>query len=165
MRTTLCGTPELFWLQFAFNTAHHETYDCNPFSLMFGFVPNNSLSNIWSISDLLHDKPDTNDLRQLWNRAKRSPGQPTQPKRAHNQPNPYRRQTIHIPPPCHWQTSPAHAESIPYQDPRKPRPTLGNRRPGHTRANPRPGSRCPPQSTTRPTNARPNHAQASPRPR
>jgi transposase InsO family protein len=43
---------ELYWLQFAFNSARHEAHDCTPFSLMCGFKPYNPLSNVWSTSEL-----------------------------------------------------------------------------------------------------------------
>jgi hypothetical protein len=63
---------ELYWLQFAFNTARHEAHDCIPFSLTFGFISNNPLSNIWYISYLLPDKPDSGAFRELWSRVKRN---------------------------------------------------------------------------------------------
>jgi hypothetical protein len=63
---------ELHWLQFAFNSAHHESVKCAPISLMFGFAPNNPLSNVWALADLLPNKPDPVALRETWNRARRN---------------------------------------------------------------------------------------------
>jgi hypothetical protein len=37
---------ELHWLQFFFNSAHHESVKSTPISLMFGFTLNNPLSNV-----------------------------------------------------------------------------------------------------------------------
>jgi hypothetical protein len=61
---------ELHWLQFAFNTARHESSGCTPVSLMFAFSPNNPLSNIWTLSQLLPDRPEPAALRDVWNRAR-----------------------------------------------------------------------------------------------
>jgi hypothetical protein len=58
------------WLQFAFNTACHESLGCTPVSLMFAFSPNNPLSNIWTLSQLLPNRPDPAALRDVWNRAR-----------------------------------------------------------------------------------------------
>jgi hypothetical protein len=63
---------ELHWLQFAFNSTHHESVKCAPIFLMFGFTPNNSLSNVWAVADLLPNKPDPVALRETWNRARRN---------------------------------------------------------------------------------------------
>jgi hypothetical protein len=37
---------ELHWLQFAFNSAHHESVKLAPNSLMLAFAPHNPLSNV-----------------------------------------------------------------------------------------------------------------------
>jgi transposase InsO family protein len=63
---------ELHWLQFAFNSAQHESLKCTPVSLMLGFSPNNPLSNVWSLGDLLPNQPDPVTLREVWNRARRN---------------------------------------------------------------------------------------------
>jgi hypothetical protein len=63
---------ELHWLQFAFNSAHHESVKCALISLMFGFAPNNPLYNVWALADLLPNKPDPVALRETWNRARRN---------------------------------------------------------------------------------------------
>lgn len=61
----------LRWLQLAFNTALHEGHRSVPFELMFGFKPNNPLSNIWKISDLLPSTPNK-DVKTVWLAAKRN---------------------------------------------------------------------------------------------
>jgi hypothetical protein len=63
---------ELHWLQFAFNSAHHESVKCAPTSLMFGFTPYNPLSNVWALADMLPSNPDPVALREIWNRARRN---------------------------------------------------------------------------------------------
>lgn len=61
----------LSWLQLAFNTATHEGHKHVPFQLMFGFKPNNPLSNIWKINDLLPSSTEV-DVRRTWAAAKRN---------------------------------------------------------------------------------------------
>jgi hypothetical protein len=61
---------ELHWLQIAFNTARHESSGCAPVSLMFAFSPNNPLSNFWTLSQLLPDRPEPAALQDVWNRAR-----------------------------------------------------------------------------------------------
>jgi hypothetical protein len=39
---------------------------------MFGFTPNNPLSNVWALADLLPNNPDPVALRETWNRARRN---------------------------------------------------------------------------------------------
>jgi transposase InsO family protein len=63
---------ELHWLQFAFNSAHHESVKCAPISLMLAFTPNNPLSNVWSLADLVPNNPDPAALRETRNRARRN---------------------------------------------------------------------------------------------
>jgi hypothetical protein len=55
-----------------FNSAHHESVKCPPISLMLAFAPNNPLSNVWSLADLLPNNPDPAALRETWNRARRN---------------------------------------------------------------------------------------------
>ena len=62
---------QLDWLQFAFNTARHEAHQHVPFHLFFGFEPNTSLSNSWSIGDLLPDSPRNFDIAKIWESAHR----------------------------------------------------------------------------------------------
>jgi hypothetical protein len=58
------------WLQFAFNSAHHESMKCAPISLMLAFTPNNPLSNVWSLADLLPNNPDQATLWETSNRSR-----------------------------------------------------------------------------------------------
>jgi transposase InsO family protein len=62
----------LGWLQFAFNSAHHDSHKDTPFGLIFAFTPNSPLSALWSIKDLLPDNPDSNSIRDRWNAARRN---------------------------------------------------------------------------------------------
>ncbi len=62
---------ELPWIQFAFNTAHHESHKAVPFELLFGFPPNNPLANVWKIDELL-PKPGSSDLKVTWEAARRN---------------------------------------------------------------------------------------------
>ena len=62
---------ELPWIQFAFNTSHHESHKAVPFELMFGFPPNNPLANVWKIGDLL-PPPDTTNVKDTWAAARRN---------------------------------------------------------------------------------------------
>jgi len=62
---------ELPWIQFAFNTARHESHKAVPFELMMGFPPNNPLANIWKIGDLL-PPPGTADVKSTWAAARRN---------------------------------------------------------------------------------------------
>jgi hypothetical protein len=39
---------------------------------MFGFTPNNPLSNVWALADLLPNNSDSVALRETWNRARRN---------------------------------------------------------------------------------------------
>lgn len=59
----------LYWLQFAFNTAKHEAHLFPPISLMLGFRPNNPLCNLWSINDLLPDHRESHKVKDMWKRA------------------------------------------------------------------------------------------------
>ncbi|XP_046674898.1 uncharacterized protein LOC124363682 [Homalodisca vitripennis] len=59
------------WIQFAFNTAVHESHKAVPFELLFGFPPNNPLANIWRIGDLL-PPPGTPDVASTWAAARRN---------------------------------------------------------------------------------------------
>ncbi|KAJ4437510.1 hypothetical protein ANN_17655, partial [Periplaneta americana] len=62
----------LHWIQFALNTAKHESTNSTPFSLFFPFQPNNPLSNLWSITDILPNNADPHDVKQNWTRVKRN---------------------------------------------------------------------------------------------
>ena len=62
----------LHWLQAALNMARHEAHKQTPFSILMAFKPNNPLSNLWSIKDLLPDKPEPNQIKEIWARAKRN---------------------------------------------------------------------------------------------
>lgn len=54
-------------LQFAFNTAYHETIKMSPFSAMFGYQPNEPLKLIWKIDDvLLGNFNNSIDTRKRW---------------------------------------------------------------------------------------------------
>jgi hypothetical protein len=59
----------LTWLQFAFNSAHHDSHKATPFSLMFTYSPNSPLSNLWSIKNLLPDDPGAGSIRERWDAA------------------------------------------------------------------------------------------------
>jgi hypothetical protein len=39
---------------------------------MLAFAPNNPLSNVWSLADLLPNNPDPAALREAWNRSRRN---------------------------------------------------------------------------------------------
>ena len=60
---------QLNWLQYAFNTARHESHPNTPFSLMMAYKPNSPLSNLWQLSDLLPDHPTPGEIRETWSRA------------------------------------------------------------------------------------------------
>ena len=60
------------WLQFAFNTARHESLSVTPFSLFYSFSPNSPLSNLWHIYDLLPDPCENRDIKQIWAKARRN---------------------------------------------------------------------------------------------
>ena len=60
---------QLNWLQYAFNTARHESHSNTPFSLMMTYKPNSPLSNLWQLSDLLPDHPTPGEIRETWSRA------------------------------------------------------------------------------------------------
>lgn len=65
----------LHWIQFALNTARHESTIATPFSLFHRFPPpppNNPLSNLWSISDLLPDNLDAVTVKENWTRVCRN---------------------------------------------------------------------------------------------
>ncbi|XP_054262903.1 uncharacterized protein LOC128986520 [Macrosteles quadrilineatus] len=62
---------ELPWLQFAFNTAHHESHKAVPFELFLGYPPNNPLANVWGIGDLL-PPPGAADVKATWQAARRN---------------------------------------------------------------------------------------------
>ena len=62
----------LSWLQFAFNSARHESHKTTPFSLMFSFTPNSPLSNLWSIKELLPETPDFRSIQERWEAARRN---------------------------------------------------------------------------------------------
>ena len=62
----------LSWLQFAFNSARHDSHKVSPYSLMFTFTPNSPLSNLWSLKDLLPDHCDANSIRERWDAARRN---------------------------------------------------------------------------------------------
>ena len=59
----------LYWLQMAFNFARHESHKYTPYSLMFTFPPNNPLSNLWSIKELLPDSDKHVNVKDLWKRV------------------------------------------------------------------------------------------------
>lgn len=59
----------LSWLQFAFNTARHETHGATPFSLVMAYSPNCPLSNLWSLADLLPDQPTPQLIQERWRKA------------------------------------------------------------------------------------------------
>lgn len=59
----------LEWLQYAFNTAIHESHKSTPFSLLLGFQPNCPLSNLWSLNELLPDVVDPVEIKERWKRA------------------------------------------------------------------------------------------------
>jgi len=62
---------ELPWIQFAFNTAKHESHKAVPFEVLFGFPPNNPLANLWKIGDLL-PPPGHPDVKETWQAARRN---------------------------------------------------------------------------------------------
>jgi hypothetical protein len=62
----------LGWLQFAFNSAHHDAHKSTPFSLMLAYTPNSPLSALWSINDLLPDDPQPGNIRQRWDAARKN---------------------------------------------------------------------------------------------
>lgn len=61
----------LRWLQLAFNTAQHESHKAVPFELLLGYPPNNPLSNVWKIGDLL-PSPGTLNTKETWEAARRN---------------------------------------------------------------------------------------------
>lgn len=61
----------LQWLELAFNTAQHESHKAVPFELLLGYSPNNPLSNIWNIRDLL-PAPGAADIKANWEAARRN---------------------------------------------------------------------------------------------
>uniref|UniRef100_A0A1B6EN58 RNA-directed DNA polymerase n=2 Tax=Cuerna arida TaxID=1464854 RepID=A0A1B6EN58_9HEMI len=62
---------ELPWIQFAFNTARHESHKAVPFELLLGYPPNNPLANLWRIGDLL-PPPGTPNVKSTWEAARRN---------------------------------------------------------------------------------------------
>jgi hypothetical protein len=62
----------LIWLQFAFNSAHHDSHKTTASSLMFSYSPNSQLSNLWSIKDLLPDGPGADSIRERWDAARKN---------------------------------------------------------------------------------------------
>lgn len=60
---------QLYWLQFAFNSARHEATKVAPISLFLGFSPNNPLSNLWEIKDLLPDPKNAYQVKDQWKRV------------------------------------------------------------------------------------------------
>ncbi|KAJ4447626.1 hypothetical protein ANN_09633 [Periplaneta americana] len=56
---------QLDWLQFAFNSARHQSHKLIPFSLMMAYPPQSTLSNLWLFEDLLPDSPDPQQLKDL----------------------------------------------------------------------------------------------------
>jgi len=61
----------LKWLQMAFNSAQHESHKAMPYELMFGKAPNNPLSNLWNLADLLPVDVGV-DVTQNWEAARRN---------------------------------------------------------------------------------------------
>jgi hypothetical protein len=61
----------LGWLQFAFNSAYHDSHKSTPFSLMLAYTPNSPLAALWSINDLLPDDPKPDNIRQRWDSARK----------------------------------------------------------------------------------------------
>jgi hypothetical protein len=61
----------LGWLQFAFNSAHHDAHKSTPFSLMLAYTPNSPFSAL-SINDLLPDNPQPGNIRQRWDAARKN---------------------------------------------------------------------------------------------
>lgn len=61
----------LCWLQLAFNSAQHESHKAVPFEVMLGYPPNNPLSNLWKVSDLL-PSPGSPDVKATWEAARRN---------------------------------------------------------------------------------------------
>lgn len=59
----------LTWINFAFNSAYHETLKATPASLMFAFPVNSPLSNLWNIHDLLPVSVTPQLIRENWRRA------------------------------------------------------------------------------------------------
>lgn len=45
------------------NVARNESRRTTPFELMFNFKPNTSLSNLWSIHDIISDKLNVEEKR------------------------------------------------------------------------------------------------------
>jgi transposase InsO family protein len=62
----------LGWLQFAFNSAHHDSHKSTPSSLMLAYTPNSPLPALWSINDLLPDDPKPDYIRQRWVAARKN---------------------------------------------------------------------------------------------
>ena len=60
---------KLHWLQFAFNSARHESHNMTPFSLMMAYKPNCPLSNLWSLDDLIPEVLTPASIRDVWQRA------------------------------------------------------------------------------------------------
>jgi hypothetical protein len=58
------------WLQFSFNSAHHDSHKSTPFSLMLAYTPNSPLAALWSINDLLPDDPKPDHIR--WDAARKN---------------------------------------------------------------------------------------------
>ena len=62
----------IHWLQTAFNMAKHEAHKQTPFSILMTYKPNNPLANMWCLKDLLPDKPNHDQIKEIWARAKRN---------------------------------------------------------------------------------------------
>lgn len=62
----------LHWLQAAFNMARHESHKETPFSILMAYRPNNPLSNLWSLKDLLPDRPKPDEIKEIWTRARKN---------------------------------------------------------------------------------------------
>ncbi|KAJ4438243.1 hypothetical protein ANN_14182 [Periplaneta americana] len=63
---------QLDWLQFAFDSARHQSHKLIPFSLIMAYPPQSPLSNLWLFEDLLPDSPDPQQLKDLWTTARRN---------------------------------------------------------------------------------------------
>ena len=61
----------LKWLQMAFNSATHESHKRTPYEVIFGQAPNNPLSNLWTLGDLLPAGPGE-DVSHNWEAARKN---------------------------------------------------------------------------------------------
>lgn len=60
------------WINFAFNTAVHESHKTTPARLMFAFQVNSPLSNLWSINDLLPEDNNPEVIKRNWEAARKN---------------------------------------------------------------------------------------------